>query len=35
MLTLELQVRDRTRLAKVIRAIRSMPEVLSVARTLA
>jgi GTP diphosphokinase / guanosine-3',5'-bis(diphosphate) 3'-diphosphatase len=35
MITLELQVRDRTQLAKVIRAIRSMPEVLSVERTTA
>ena len=35
MITLELQVRDRTQLAKVIRAIRSMPEVLSVQRTTA
>ncbi len=33
MITLELQVHDRTQLAKVIRAIRSMPEVLSVQRT--
>jgi len=35
MITLELQVRDRTQLAKVIRALRSMPEVLSVERTTA
>jgi GTP diphosphokinase / guanosine-3',5'-bis(diphosphate) 3'-diphosphatase len=35
MITLELQVRDRAQLAKVIRAIRSMPEVLSVQRTTA
>ena len=35
MITIELQVRDRTQLAKVIRAIRSMPEVLSVQRTTA
>ena len=34
-LTFELQVGDRTQLANVIRAIRSMPEVLSVERTLA
>jgi RelA/SpoT family (p)ppGpp synthetase len=34
-LTFELQVADRAQLAKVIRAIRSMPEVLSVERTLA
>ena len=31
----EVQVRDRAQLAKVIRAIRSMPEVMSVVRTLA
>jgi guanosine-3',5'-bis(diphosphate) 3'-pyrophosphohydrolase len=34
-LSFELQVRDRAQLARVIRAIRSMPEVLSVERTLA
>jgi GTP diphosphokinase / guanosine-3',5'-bis(diphosphate) 3'-diphosphatase len=34
-ITFELQVRDRAQLAKVIRAIRSMSEVLSVERTLA
>ena len=34
-ISFELQVRDRTHLARVIRTIRSMPEVLSVARTLA
>ncbi|MBS0373583.1 MAG: RelA/SpoT family protein [Proteobacteria bacterium] len=34
-ITLELQVRDRTQLAKVIRALRAMPEVLSVERTTA
>ncbi len=34
-ISFELQVRDRAQLARVIRAIRSMPEVLSVARTLA
>ncbi len=34
-ITFELQVGDRAHLAKVIRAIRSMPEVLSVERTLA
>ena len=34
-ITFELQVSDRAHLAKVIRAIRSMPEVLSVERTLA
>ncbi len=34
-ITFELQVRDRAQLAKVIRAIRSMSEVLSVQRTLA
>ena len=33
-ITFELQVGDRAHLAKVIRAIRSMPEVLSVERTL-
>jgi RelA/SpoT family (p)ppGpp synthetase len=35
MITLELQVHGRTQLAKVIRALRSMPEVLSVTRTTA
>jgi RelA/SpoT family (p)ppGpp synthetase len=35
MITLQLQVRDRSQLAKVIRAIRAMPEVLSVQRTTA
>ncbi len=34
-ISFELAVRDRAQLARVIRAIRSMPEVLSVARTLA
>ena len=34
-ISFELQVRDRNQLAKVLRAIRSMPEVLSVERTLA
>jgi len=34
-ITFEVQVRDRSRLAKVIRAIRSMPEVLDVERTVA
>ncbi|HXQ30808.1 MAG TPA: bifunctional (p)ppGpp synthetase/guanosine-3',5'-bis(diphosphate) 3'-pyrophosphohydrolase [Steroidobacteraceae bacterium] len=34
-ITFELQVQGRAQLAKVIRAIRSMPEVLSVERTLA
>ncbi|SRR5579871_214873 len=34
-LSFELQVRDRAQLARVIRAIRGMPEVLSVERTLA
>ena len=34
-ITFELKVADRVHLAKVIRAIRSMPEVLSVERTLA
>ena len=34
-ISFELQVRDRAQLARVIRAIRSMPEVLSVSRTLA
>jgi (p)ppGpp synthase/HD superfamily hydrolase len=35
MLTFELLVHDRRHLARVIRAIRSMPEVLRVLRTLA
>ena len=34
-ITLEVQVTDRTQLAKVIRAIRRMPELLSIERTMA
>ena len=33
-ITLELQVRDRTQLARVIRAIRPMPEVMAIERTI-
>jgi len=33
-ITLELQVRDRTQLAKVIRAIRPMPDVMAIERTI-
>jgi RelA/SpoT family (p)ppGpp synthetase len=33
-ITLELQVRDRAQLARVVRAVRSMPQVLQVRRTL-
>jgi len=35
MITLEIEVRDRAHLARVIRAIRAMPDVLGVERTLA
>ncbi|MFO0334636.1 MAG: RelA/SpoT family protein [Pseudomonadota bacterium] len=34
-ITLELQVRDRRQLARVVRAIRSMPDVIAIRRTLA
>jgi hypothetical protein len=34
-LTLEVEVRDRKHLARIVRAIRNMPEVLRVTRTIA